>query len=126
MMKNEYSFSLLEKRALTSREDEAEVFMKMLGILEAGIITRTFDEPSELYKELPSGDYYIAHNFTVRNGRKKIFKGRVFISKKNNLISFLGELFKIDDIRCFLVSPVSNELEYVFYIDGEQLHSYHR
>ncbi|EGI1937928.1 hypothetical protein K7N57_000726 [Salmonella enterica] len=99
--------------------------MKMLNIIETGKIKHSFDSLNELYNELSFDDYYIAHNFIVRKGKRKIFKGRVFISKKNNLISFLNESRTVNDVRNFLISPVfSNESGYVVYIDEEQIHLY--
>lgn len=124
-MKNEYSFNSLVKQTLPSNEEEEAVFWKMLNILEKGTIKHSFDSLNELYNELSFDDYYIAHNFIVRKGTRKIFKGRVFISKRNDLISFLNESFIINDVRCFLISPVfPNESKYVFYIDEEQIHLY--
>lgn len=124
-MKNEYFFNSLVKQSLPSNEEEEVVFWKMLNILEKGIIKYSFDSLNELYNALSFGDYYIAHNFIVRKGKRKIFKGRVFMSKRNDLISFLNESYTINDVRCFLISPVCpNELKYVFYIDEEQIHLY--
>lgn len=124
-MKNEYSFNSLVKQNLPSSEEEESVFLKMLNVIEIGAIKHSFNSLNELYNELSFGDYYIAHNFIVRKGRRKIFKGRVFISKKADLISFLNESRTINDVRVFLISPAfNNELEYVFYIDEEQIHLY--
>ena len=124
-MKNEYSFDFLMKQNLPSGEEEESVFLKMSNIIETGVIKRSFDSLNELYNELSHCDYYIAHNFIVRKGKKKIFKGRVFTSKKNDLISFLNELHTKNDIRSFLISSAfHDELEYVFYIDEEQIHLY--
>ncbi|HBC0975661.1 TPA: hypothetical protein IGZ69_004736 [Escherichia coli] len=124
-MKNKYSFDLLTKQKLPSNESEEFIFWKMLNILEKGTIKHSFDNLNELYSELSFDDYYIAHNLIASKGKRKIFKGRVFISKKNDLISFLNESFTINDVRCFLISPVSpNESEYVIYIDEEQIHLY--
>ncbi|EEV6996242.1 MULTISPECIES: hypothetical protein [Escherichia] len=124
-MKNKYSFDLLTKQKFPSNEAEEFIFWKMLNILEKGTIKHSFDNLNELYSELSFDDYYIAHNLIASKGKRKIFKGRVFISKKNDLISFLNESFTINDVRCFLISPVSpNESEYVIYIDEEQIHLY--
>jgi len=124
-MKNKYSFDLLKKQKLPSNEEEEFIFWKMLNILEKGTIKHSFDSLNELYSELSFDDYYIAHNLIASKGKRKIFKGRVFISKKNDLISFLNESFTINDVRCFLISPVSpDESEYVIYIDEEQIHLY--
>ncbi|TKU16469.1 hypothetical protein [Citrobacter sp. wls827] len=124
-MKNEYLFNSLVKQNLPSGEEEEFVFLKMLNIIETGAIKHSFDSLNELYDEFFFSDYYIAHNFIIRKGKRKIFKGRVFISKKDDLISFLNESRTINDVRSFLISPAfHNELEYVFYVDEEQIHLY--
>ncbi len=99
--------------------------MKMLNIIEKGTIKHSFDSLNELYNKFSFSDYYIAHNFIVRKGKRTIFKGRVFISKKNDLISFLNKSRTINDVRSFLISPAfPNESEYVVYIDEDQIHLY--
>lgn len=124
-MKNEYSFNFLVKQKLPSSEEEENVFWKLLNTLEKGTIKHSFASQNELYNELSFEDYYIAHNFIVRKGKCKIFKGRIFISKKNDLISFLNESCNINDVRCFLISPVfTNESKYVIYISEDQIHLY--
>lgn len=124
-MKNKYSFDLLTKKKLPSNEEEEVIFWKMLNILEKGTIKHSFDSLNELSSELSFDDYYIAHNLIASKGKRKIFKGRVFISKKNDLIYFLNGSFTINDVRCFLISPVfPNESKYVIYIDEEQIHLY--
>ncbi|WP_368543480.1 hypothetical protein [Enterobacter soli] len=124
-MKNEYSLNFLEKQRLPSSEKEESVYFKMLHVIETGKIKHSFNSLDELYNKLSLNDYYIAHNLIIRKGNKKIFKGRVFISKRDKLISFLNKSRAINDIRSYLISPaINNEFDYVCYVDDDQIHLY--
>lgn len=126
-MKNEYSFNHLIKQEIASREKEADVFYDMLNIIKTGVIIRSVDKPEELYEMLKHDKYYIAHNLVLRKGKSEIFKGRVFISNKEDLIDFLHGAYIRKDLRPFLISPIFSEKpQKVVYIDEEQVHLYSR
>lgn len=124
-MRNAYSFNGLLKYSLPTREDEADVFLKMSNVIYSGEIRASFENLNKLQEWLLLDEYYIAHNLTARKGMAKIFMGRVFISKRDDLVSFLSESMRLADVRCFLISPVSSgALESVIYMDDEQIHLY--
>lgn len=109
IMNNNYTFEHLKKRRLPSLRAEADVLFKILNIINDGVISRTFKNISELYSILVENDYYITHNLVIKQGKKSIFKSRLFLSKKDDLILFLDKTHINNDIRCFIIKPLLSE-----------------
>ena len=120
-MKNKYSFESLNKKHLSSLDEEAAVFFKMQHIINFGRINHVFNELNDVYDMLTCNEYYIAHNLTVKKGKGYLFKGRLFETSRSDLILFLNKSHKSNDLRCFLVCPTFvDEPEFVIYLDEEQ------
>lgn len=121
-MENKYSFEFLRKNTLSSLEEESTLFFKMQHVVRNGKIKCSFNNLNELYDVLTHSDYYIAHNLVGRRGKKKFFKGRLFISGKNDLVCFVNKCVNNNDLRCFLISPMFLDIpEFVVYLDEEQI-----
>lgn len=121
-MRNKYSFEFLKKNTLSSLEEEGALFFKMQHVVRNGEIKCSFNKLDELFDVLTHSNYYIAHNLVGKRGKEMFFKGRLFISRKNDLVSFVNKSVNNNDMRCFLISPMFLDVpEFVVYLDEDQI-----
>ena len=123
-MKNQYQFEHLSKIELPSDVDEASIFFAMyeLSGKSTPITSFTIDEFKD---SLLNGQYYVAHKLVTHKGKKLIFKGKVVLAEKINLISSLKNAFAENNLRPLLISPhFSVTPKQVIFISEDECHSY--
>ncbi|MBE8597291.1 hypothetical protein [Xenorhabdus sp. BG5] len=125
-MKNEYSFNFLIKKELLSGKERENIFFEMFEFVTDGILYESSSLDS-LKDILCEESYYIAHNLVSYKGKKAIFKGKIVVSEKENLVSFLYKSAELNDLRTLLIAPVFNEKpNYVIYLTEGNCHFYHK
>lgn len=121
-MKNKYSFDYLNKIALQSKEDEAEIFFKMNKIVRTGSLICSLECINDLFLKLDKEMYYISHNCIMRKGKQKFFMGRTFKTQKEDLKIFLKKSHEMGDIRSLIISPFFwGAPDKAIFLDDEQI-----
>lgn len=124
-MKNKYSFGLLEKKEIYSNHDKSELFFSMLDLTKKCNSIYLVDTFDELESKLTDEVFYIAHNLTSFKGRRVFFNGEIVLTSRIPLINFLKRSIEINDLRDFLISPVSDDFpRYVICINDDSFYYY--
>ncbi|ARB28457.1 hypothetical protein ATI14_1295 [Pseudomonas tolaasii NCPPB 2192] len=105
-MKNSYHLNKLQKVELSLNENKEYISSFLLKTTLSGEIIETFDSLADLRIHLNSDLYYVAHNLVARKGGKIIFKGELYKATLSDLLEFLGDSIKSNDLRELLISPV--------------------
>lgn len=123
-MKNQYQFEHLSKIELPSDVDEALIFFAMYELSVKSTLFTSFTI-DEFEKTLPNGQYYVANKLVAHKGKKLIFKGKVALAEKPDLISFLKTAIAENDLRRLLISPrFSVTPKQVIFISEDECHLY--
>lgn len=123
-MKNHYQFEHLSKIELPNDVDEALIFFAMyeLSVKSKLFTSFTIDE---FEKTLSNGQYYVANKLMTHKGKNLIFKGKLVLAEKPELISFLKTAIAENDLRPLLISPLFRiRPKQVIFISEDECHSY--
>ena len=79
----------------------------------------------EFEKTLSNGQYYVANKLMTHKGKNLIFKGKLVLAEKPELISFLKTAIAENDLRPLLISPLFRiRPKQVIFISEDECHSY--
>ncbi len=123
-MKNHYQFKHLSKIELPNDVDEALIFFAMYELSVKSTLFTSFTI-DEFEKTLSNGQYYVANKLMTHKGKNLIFKGKLVLAEKPELISFLKTAIAENDLRPLLISPLFRiRPKQVIFISEDECHSY--
>ncbi|KGF64704.1 hypothetical protein [Pseudomonas lutea] len=124
-MKNKYLFKGLNEKELPENADEAAVFFEMRKLSTEAIHVKTLDSIKDVEHWLSAEWYYVANNLVAHKGKTLIFKGRVVLAERSNLVVFLHTAIADEDLRPLLISPCfKKDVRQVIFISEDECHLY--
>lgn len=106
-MKNYFSFENLNNKENISSDEKNVIFHNMLNTIRTGDLLLCTDSFSELISIFKHEKYYIVHKLLIYKGKEAILKGDMFKVSKGELVDFIKESIDIDDMREFLITPIT-------------------
>lgn len=106
-MKNYFSFENLNNKENISSDEKNVIFHNMLNTIRTGDLLLCTDSFSELISIFKHEKYYIVHKLLIYKGKEAILKGDMFKVSKGELVDFIKKSIDIDDMREFLITPIT-------------------
>ena len=79
----------------------------MLNTIRTGDLLLCTDSFSELISIFKHEKYYIVHKLLIYKGKEAILKGDMFKVSKGELVDFIKKSIDTDDMREFLITPIT-------------------
>jgi len=119
-MKNLFCFEGLVKDSLSDIESEASVFFRILEFIcnhQHAVVTESIRFLDEKFQD---ERYFVGHNIVFSKGKKKVFKGRVFIASGKDILSFVRASLLVGDLRPLVVAPIFEDMpSYAVQLDDD-------
>ncbi|WP_334321547.1 hypothetical protein [Gilliamella apicola] len=106
-MKNYFSFENLNNKENISSDEKNVIFHNMLNTIRTGDLLLCTDSFSELISIFKHEKYYIVHKLLIYKGKEAILKGDIFKVSKGELVDFIKKSIDTDDMRDFLITPIT-------------------
>lgn len=106
-MKNYFSFENLNNKENISSDEKNVIFHNMLNTIRTGDLLLCTDSFSELISIFKHEKYYIVHKLLIYKGKEAILKGDMFKVSKGELVDFIKKSIDTDDMREFLITPIT-------------------
>ena len=106
-MKNYFSFENLNNKENISSDEKNVIFHNMLNTIRTGDLLLCTDSFSELISIFKHEKYYIVHKLLIYKGKEAILKGDIFKVSKGELVDFIKKSIDTDDMREFLITPIT-------------------
>lgn len=106
-MKNYFSFENLNNKENISSDEKNVIFHNMLNTIRTGDLLLCTDSFSELISIFKHEKYYIVHKSLIYKGKEAILKGDMFKVSKGELVDFIKKSIDTDDMREFLITPIT-------------------
>lgn len=106
-MKNYFSFENLNNKENISSDEKNVIFHNMLNTIRTGDLLLCTDSFSELISIFKHEKYYIFHKLLIYKGKEAILKGDMFKVSKGELVDFIKKSIDTDDMREFLITPIT-------------------
>lgn len=106
-MKNYFSFENLNNKENISSDEKNVIFHNMLNTIRTGDLLLCTDSFSELISIFKHEKYYIVHKLLIYKGKEAILKGDMFKVSKGQLVDFIKKSIDTDDMREFLITPIT-------------------
>lgn len=106
-MKNYFSFENLNNKENISSDEKNVIFHNMLNTIRTGDLLLCTDSFSELISIFKHEKYYIVHKLLIYKGKEAILKGDMFKVTKGELVDFIKKSIDTDDMREFLITPIT-------------------
>ena len=106
-MKNYFSFENLNNKENISSDEKNVIFHNMLNTIRTGDLLLCTDSFSELISIFKHEKYYIVHKLLIYKGKEAILKGDMFKVSKGELVDFIKKSIDTDDMRDFLITPIT-------------------
>lgn len=106
-MKNYFSFENLNNKENISSDEKNVIFHNMLNTIRTGDLLLCTDSFSELISIFKHEKYYIVHKLLIYKGKEAILKGDMFKVSKGELVDFIKKSVDTDDMREFLITPIT-------------------
>lgn len=106
-MKNYFSFENLNNKENISSDEKNVIFHNMLNTIRTGDLLLCTDSFSELISIFKHEKYYIIHKLLIYKGKEAILKGDMFKVSKGELVDFIKKSIDTDDMREFLITPIT-------------------
>lgn len=106
-MKNYFSFENLNNKENISSDEKNVIFHNMLNTIRTGDLLLCTDSFSELISIFKHEKYYIVHKLLIYKGKEAILKGDMFKVSKGKLVDFIKKSIDTDDMREFLITPIT-------------------
>lgn len=106
-MKNYFSFENLNNKENISSDGKNVIFHNMLNTIRTGDLLLCTDSFSELISIFKHEKYYIVHKLLIYKGKEAILKGDMFKVSKGELVDFIKKSIDTDDMREFLITPIT-------------------
>lgn len=106
-MKNYFSFENLNNKENISSDEKNVIFHNMLNTIRTGDLLLCIDSFSELISIFKHEKYYIVHKLLIYKGKEAILKGDMFKVSKGELVDFIKKSIDTDDMREFLITPIT-------------------
>lgn len=106
-MKNYFSFENLNNKENISSDEKNVIFHNMLNTIRTGDLLLCTDSFSELISIFKHEKYYIVHKLLIYKGKEAILKGNMFKVSKGELVDFIKKSIDTDDMREFLITPIT-------------------
>ncbi|WP_334326051.1 hypothetical protein [Gilliamella apicola] len=106
-MKNYFSFENLNNKENISSDEKNVIFHNMLNTIRTGDLLLCTDSFSELISIFKHEKYYIVHKLLIYKGKEAILKGDIFKVSKGELVEFIKKSIDTDDMREFLITPIT-------------------
>lgn len=106
-MKNYFSFENLNNKENISSDEKNVIFHNMLNTIRTGDLLLCTDSFSELISIFKHEKYYIVHKLLIYKGKEAILKGDMFKVSKSELVDFIKKSIDTDDMREFLITPIT-------------------
>lgn len=106
-MKNYFSFENLNNKENISSDEKNVIFHNMLNTIRTGDLLLCTDSFSELIAIFKHEKYYIVHKLLIYKGKEAILKGDMFKVSKGELFDFIKKSIDTDDMREFLITPIT-------------------
>ena len=106
-MKNYFSFENLNNKENISSDEKNVIFHNMLNTIRTGDLLLCTDSFSELISIFKHEKYYIVHKLLIYKGKEAILKGDMFKVSKGELVDFIKKSINTDDMREFLITPIT-------------------
>lgn len=106
-MKNYFSFENLNNKENISSDEKNVIFHNMLNTIRTGDLLLCTDSFSELISIFKHEKYYIVHKLLIYKGKEAILKGDMFKVSKGELVDFIKKSIDADDMREFLITPIT-------------------
>ena len=106
-MKNSFSFKYLNNKESISSFEKDDIFLNMLNTIFTGDLLLCTDSFFELISLFKHEKYYIVHKLIIYKGKKAILKEEMFKVSKCKLIDFIKKSIDTDDMRGFLITPIT-------------------
>ena len=124
-MKNSFSFKYLNNKESISSFEKDDIFLNMLNTISTGDLLLCTDSFSELISLFKHEKYYIVHKLVIYKGKKAILEGEMFKVSKGGLIDFIKKSIDTDDMREFLITPITtSKNKKVFYLTEDLYYLY--
>lgn len=106
-MKNYFSFENLNNKENISSDEKNVIFHNMLNTIRTGDLLLCTDSFSELISIFKHEKYYIVHKLLIYKGKEAILKGDMLKVSKGELVDFIKKSIDTDDMREFLITPIT-------------------
>lgn len=106
-MKNYFSFENLNNKENISSDEKNVIFHNMLNTIRTGDLLLCTDSFSELISIFKHEKYYIVHKLLIYKGKEATLKGDMFKVSKSELVDFIKKSIDTDDMREFLITPIT-------------------
>lgn len=124
-MKNYFSFENLNNKENISSDEKNVIFHNMLNTIRTGDLLLCTDSFSELISIFKHEKYYIVHKLLIYKGKEAILKGDMFKVSKGELVDFIKKSIDTDDMREFLITPITtSKNKEVLYITEDLYYLY--
>jgi hypothetical protein len=91
---------------------------------ESAYVT-SLNNVNDLEKILSEECYYVANNLVAHKGKTAIFRGKVVLTERPNLLSFLRDSLAENDLRPLLIAPyLKVDPKQVISISEDECHIY--
>lgn len=115
-----YSFLNLKHKEISEEVNPEIIFLKSEELLNPNNFISFPDSIICFETKLSDNvNYYVMHDFVIFKGKTKIFKGKIVLSTKQDLIDYI----RTNDIRPIRIMPEQNQ-DFVIRIDDEKSASF--